>query len=84
MPPMSAATDVSRGAGSQAALRWLGTAEVMVRTTDLKRTGTPYRATWLDANSGRVLQVWTDRDGDGIADRVEIYRNGRVAKILGR
>ncbi|AHG91971.1 hypothetical protein J421_4434 [Gemmatirosa kalamazoonensis] len=84
MPPMRAAMDVQRGAGSQLALRWLGTAEVMVRTTDLKRTGTPYRAMWLDANTGRLLQVWTDRDGDGIADRVEIYRNGRVAKILGR
>jgi len=84
MPPMAAAVDVERGRGSQIALRWLGTAEVMVRTTDLKRTGTPYRAMWLDANTGRLLQVWTDRDGDGVADRVEIYRNGRVAKILGR
>jgi hypothetical protein len=84
MPPMRAATDVQRGNGSAIALRWLGTAEVMVRTSDLKRTGVPYRAMWLDANTGRILQVWTDRDGDGVADRVEIYRNGRVAKILGR
>jgi hypothetical protein len=84
MPPMAAAMDVQRGRGSQLALRWLGTAEVMVRTSELRRTGTPYRAMWLDANTGRLLQVWTDRDGDGIADRVEIYRNGRVAKILGR
>jgi len=84
MPPMTAALDVQRGRGSQLALRWLGTAEVMVRTSELRRTGTPYRAMWLDANTGRLLQVWTDRDGDGIADRVEIYRNGRVAKILGR
>jgi hypothetical protein len=56
----------------------------MVRITDLKRTGSPYRAMWLDANTGRLLQVWTDRDGDGIADRIEIYRNGRVAKTIGR
>jgi hypothetical protein len=84
LPPMRAAADVERGYGSEAALRWLGTAEVTVRTTDLRRTGIPTRATWLDANSGRLLQVWTDRNGDGIADRVDIYRGGRIVKTIGR
>ena len=46
--------------------------------------GTPYRVMWYDANSNALLQVWTDLDADGTADRVEIYRNGRVAKRLGR
>ena len=82
--PMRAAADVARGYGSDAALRWLGTAEVTVRTTDLRRTGSPTRAMWLDANTGRLLQVWTDRNGDGIADRVEIYRNGQIVKTIGR
>ncbi len=84
MPPMRAALDVQRGIGSPLALRWLGTAEVFVRLSELKRTGTPYRAMWLDANTSRLLQVWTDRDGDGVADRIEIYQNGRVSKIIGR
>ena len=84
MPPMRAALDVRNGMGSPIALRWLGTAEVLVRTSELRRTGVPYRAMWLDAGTNRLLQVWTDRDGDGVADRIEIYRNGRVAKIIGR
>jgi hypothetical protein len=39
---------------------------------------------WLDANTGQLLQQWTDRDGDGIADRVEVFRNGRRVKLIGQ
>ena len=84
MPDMRAAIDVQRGRGSRTALQWLGTAEVRVRATDLRRTGTPSRAMWLDANTGQLLQQWTDRDGDGIADRVEVFRNGRRVKLIGQ
>jgi hypothetical protein len=84
MPDMRAAADVQRGRGSRTALQWLGTAEVRVRTTDLRRTGVPSRAMWLDANGGQLLQVWTDRDGDGIADRVEVFRGGRRVKLIGQ
>lgn len=84
LPDMRAATDVLRGAGSATALRWLGTTEVIARVTDLRRTGVPSRVTWLDANTGELLQVWSDRDGDGVADRVEVYRGGRRVKLIGR
>ena len=84
LPDMRAAADVQRGRGSRTALQWLGTAEVRVRTTDLRRTGVPSRAMWLDATSGELLQVWTDRDGDGIADRVEVFRGGRRVKLIGQ
>jgi hypothetical protein len=84
LPSMRAGADVYRGRGSATALRWLGTTEVVARVSDLRGTGSPSRVTWLDANSGALLQVWSDRDGDGRADRVEIYRDGRRVKLIGR
>jgi hypothetical protein len=84
LPEMRAGTDMQRGAGSRTAIRWLGTAEVVARPSGGRAGGTPYRVLWYDANTNALLQAWTDRDGDGIADRVEIYRNGRRVKMLGR
>jgi hypothetical protein len=84
LPDMRAGLDVQRGAGSSTALRWLGTSEVLARVTPSGRGGAPSRVVWLDANSGALLQVWTDRDGDGVADRVELYRDGRRVKLIGR
>jgi hypothetical protein len=84
LPSMRAGADVFRGRGSDVALRWLGTTEVVARVSDLRGTGSPSRVTWLDANTGALLQVWSDRDGDGVADRVEIYRDGRRVKLIGR
>ena len=81
---MRAGLDVQQGRGSSSALRWLGSSEVVARVVDPKRTGTPYRVLWFDANTNTLLQTWTDLDGDGVADRVEIFRNGRRVKLLGR
>jgi hypothetical protein len=84
LPEMRAGLDVRGGAGSATALRWLGTSEVIARVTGAGRGGAPSRVVWLDANTGALVQVWTDRDGDGVADRVELYRNGRRTKLVGR
>jgi hypothetical protein len=84
LPDMRAGTDVQRGVGSRIALRWLGTSEVVARPSGGRAGGTPYRVLWFDANTNALLQTWTDRDGDGTADRVEIFRNGRRVKLLGR
>jgi hypothetical protein len=84
LPSMSAGADVQGGRGSREALRWLGTAEVVARASGGRAGGTPYRVLWYDANTNALLQAWTDRDGDGVADRVEIFRNGRRVKLLGR
>ncbi len=84
LPEMRAGVDMQEGRGSPIALRWLGTSEVVARLVNPKRTGTPYRILWFDANTNTLLQSWTDLDGDGIADRVEIFRNGRRVKLLGR
>jgi hypothetical protein len=84
LPSMAAGRDVQGGRGSREAIRWLGTAEVVARPSGGRAGGTPYRILWYDANTNALLQAWTDRDADGIADRVEIYRNGRRVKLLGR
>jgi hypothetical protein len=84
LPAMRSALDYQQGRGSQVALRWLGTPEVVVRLGDTRRAGLPTRALWFDANSNALLQVWTDRDGDGVADRVEVFRDGRRVKLIGR
>jgi hypothetical protein len=84
LPAMRAGTDVQGGRGSREAIRWLGTAEVVARPSGGRAGGTPYRILWFDANTNALLQAWTDRDADGIADRVEIYRGGRRVKLLGR
>ncbi|MDF1503567.1 hypothetical protein PYV61_11475, partial [Roseisolibacter sp. H3M3-2] len=84
LPSMRAGTDMQGGRGSREALRWLGTAEVVARPSGGRAGGTPYRIMWYDANTNALLQAWTDRDADGVADRVEIFRNGRRVKLLGR
>jgi len=83
LPAMRSAADIVGGRGSSEVARWLGTNEVTPRLTDLNRDGVPERVMWLDTN-GQLLQVWSDRDRDGRADRVEIYRNGRQVKLIGR
>lgn len=62
--------------------RWLGSRPVRARVLDADRNGRPERIAWQDA-AGRLVQVWTDRDRDGRADRVQIYRDGRLARVLG-
>ena len=84
LPVMQAALDYQQGRGSTTALRWLGTPEVVVRLGDRRASGLPARALWYDAGTNALLQIWTDRDADGVADRVEVFRGGRRVKLIGR
>lgn len=84
LPGMRSALDWQQGRGSPIALRWLGTPEVLVRLGDTRGSGLPTRALWYDANTNALLQIWTDLDGDGVANRVEVFRNGRRVKLFGR
>jgi hypothetical protein len=43
----------------------------------------PWRAIFLDQQAA-LLQVWTDVNRDGRADRVEIFRNGERVKLIQR
>jgi hypothetical protein len=81
MPDMAAGALVARGQRTADVSRWLGGQDATPQLLDTNRNGVPRRVSWVD-DSGRVVQVWVDRDGDGRADRVELYQNGRLAKVV--
>jgi len=83
LPRMQSAVDVMQGRPSVEVAQWLGTNEFVARVPDQGR-GAPFRAIFLDANTNELLQVWTDRDRDGLVDRVEVFRNGQRVKLLQR
>lgn len=83
LPQMQAAVDVIQGRPSVEVAQWLGTNEFVARLPDQGR-GTPWRAIFLDANTNQLLQVWTDRNKDGLVDRVEVFRNGERVKLIQR
>ncbi len=83
LPRMTSALDVIQGRPSSEVMTWLGTNEFQLRVPDQGRGGTPWRAIFLD-QAGELLQVWTDVNKDGLADRVEIFRGGQRVKLLQR
>lgn len=83
LPPMRSALDVIQGRPSTDVMQWLGTNEFIVRIPDQGRGGVPWRAIFLDG-SGELLQVWTDVNRDGRADRVEVFRGGQRVKLIQR
>ena len=80
---MIGATVIGRGQRTDDVTRWLGSSVAQARNVDRDRNGLPERVTWLNG-AGQVMQVWIDSDGDGRADVVEVYREGRVVRRLGR
>jgi hypothetical protein len=83
LPPMRAALDVVQGRPSVDVMQWIGTNEFVVRIPDQGRGGIPWRAIFLDADNS-LLQVWTDVNRDGRADRIEIFRDGKRVKLIQR
>jgi len=83
LPRMNSVLDVVQGRVNTEVMTWLGTNEFQLRVPDQGRGGTPWRAIFLD-QAGELLQVWTDSNKDGLADRVEIFRNGQRVKLLQR
>ena len=83
LPEMRSAQDVINGRPSLEVMQWMGTNEFIVRVPDQGQGGVPWRAIFLDS-SGELLQVWTDLNRDGRADRVEIFRNGQRTKLIQR
>lgn len=83
LPRMRSALDVVEGRGSVEVARWLGTNEFTIRIPDQGSGSVPWRAIFLDSRN-ELLQVWTDRNRDGLAERVEIFRNGQRVKLIQR
>lgn len=84
LPAMAGGALFVRGLRSSEVVRWLGDRDVIARVVDSNHDGIPERVTWLDPQSGEVVQTWFDRDRDGVADRVELYRDGERVRVLGR
>jgi hypothetical protein len=83
LPSMRAALDVLQGRQNTEVMQWLGTNEFTLRIPDQGRGGVPWRAIFMDQQA-TLLQVWTDVNRDGRADRVEIFRNGERVKLIQR
>ena len=81
MPEMIGAILIERGRRSDDVTRWLGDAVYQVRYVDRNRDGLPERVSWLD-EARRTVQVWIDANGDGRADSVEVYENGRKVQTI--
>jgi hypothetical protein len=82
LPDMVAGTLFARGQRTADVSRWLGGGQLSARPLDVDRNGVPARVMWYD-QAGQLVQVWTDRNGDGRADRVEIFQNGRRVRVVG-
>ena len=64
--------------------RWFGGQNVAARFVMPLRGASPDRVQWFDTD-GRLVQIWTDRNGDGRADRVEIFgRDGSRIRVVGQ
>ncbi len=83
LPPMRAVLDVAQGRPNTEVMTWLGTNEFQLRIPDQGRGGVPWRAIFLD-QAGSLLQIWTDSNRDGRADRIEIFQNGQRVKMIQR
>jgi hypothetical protein len=65
-------------------VRWFGGQNLAARFVMPARGGAPDRVQWFDQDN-RVVQVWLDRNGDGRADRVEVYsREGVRVRVYGQ
>ena len=84
LPAMRAAVLWTEGQRPADMQRWFGTVNVAARFAMPPAGSTPERVQWFDTD-GRLVQVWTDRNGDGRADRVEIFnRDGARIRVVGQ
>jgi hypothetical protein len=84
LPTMRSAVLWTEGQHPAELQRWFGTQNVAARFTMPARGGSPDRVQWFDID-GRLVQIWTDRNGDGRADRVEIFnREGARIRVVGQ
>lgn len=81
LPLMAWAVDFSRGVRMDDARPWIGPGSFTVQRRGETRSGTPEVVVWTRPN-GTIIQRWVDRDGDGRADVVTIYRDGRAVKVI--
>ena len=84
LPNMRSAVLWTEGQRPADLQRWFGAQNVAARFSMPARGAAPERVQWFDID-GRLVQVWTDRNGDGRADRVEMFnRDGARIRVVGQ
>lgn len=84
LPSMRAAVQWIEGQRPTDMQRWFGSQTVSARFAMPPRGGAPDRVQWFDAD-GHIVQIWTDRNGDGRADRIEVFnRDGARIRVVGQ
>jgi hypothetical protein len=84
LPAMRTALLWTEGQRPAEMQRWFGTQNVAARFAMPARGAAPDRVQWFDPD-GRLVQIWTDRNGDGQADRVELFnRDGARVRVVGQ
>jgi|SRR5688572_30534664 len=81
LPEMIGAVIFGRGMPVRYVETWLGRDVARVSYRDVDRNGYPEVVTWYDQR-GNLMQQWMDHDRDGRADRVTVYRAGRVVRVI--
>lgn len=83
MPAMRAALLWIEGQRPADLVRWFGPRTVAPRFAMPAPGRTPERVQWHDQD-GHLVQLWIDRNGDGRADRVEVFdRDGARVRVVG-
>ena len=82
LPEMIGAVIFGRGLPVRYVESWLGRDVARATYRDVDRNGYPEVVTWYDRR-GNLMQQWMDRDRDGRADRIAVYRGGRVVRVIG-
>ena len=84
MPAMRSAVLWIEGQRPADLQRWFGGLNVAARFVTAARGAVPERVQWFDGD-GHLIQVWSDRNNDGRADRVEIFNHdGARIRVIGQ
>jgi hypothetical protein len=83
LPSMRAAVQWIEGQRPVDVAKWFGGRNVAARFVMPARGQSPDRVAWHDMD-GALVQLWIDRNGDGRADRVEMFdRDGARVRVIG-
>ncbi|MES3036235.1 MAG: hypothetical protein V4813_19690 [Gemmatimonadota bacterium] len=81
LPEMVWGVVFGRGERQDEVRRWVDGTSLRATVVDVDRNGQPEAVTWTDDN-GVVVQRWTDTNRDGRADRVTVYKNKKVLRVI--
>ncbi|MES2523959.1 MAG: hypothetical protein V4617_14725 [Gemmatimonadota bacterium] len=81
LPGMIWGRNYSRGERSNDVRQWLGADGMRVSYADVDRNGTPEVVTWSNS-AGQIVQRWIDDNRDGRADRVALYQNNQIVRVI--